>query len=80
MRQVRSEKAKKQVAITATTSILQPESVVSCNKTLTLCSIFILTPSLEGWPTKAKEAPSPIELRLNMLDTDPVFVSLRENQ
>ena len=51
---------------------------VSCNKTLTSCSIFILTPSLEGWPTKAKEAP-PIELRLNMLDTDPVFVSLREN-
>ena len=52
---------------------------VSCNKTLTSCSIFILTPSLEGWPTKAKEASSPIELRLNMLDTDPVFVSLREN-
>ena len=52
---------------------------VSCKKTLTSCSIFILTPSLEGWPTKAKEAP-PIELILNMLDTDPVFVSLRENQ
>ena len=22
-------------------------------------SIFIVTPSIEGWPTKAKEAPSP---------------------
>ena len=29
MRQVRSEKAKKQVAMTAITSILQPESVVT---------------------------------------------------
>ena len=28
-----------------------------------------MTPSLEGWPTKAKEAPSPHEVRLVLLDT-----------
>ena len=38
--------------------------------------IFIVTPSLEGWPTKAKEAPSPHEVRLAPLDTNPVFQSL----
>ena len=32
-----------------------------------------MTPSLEGWPTKAKEAPSPHEVRLALLDADPVF-------
>ena len=32
-----------------------------------------VTPSLEGWPTKAKEAPSPHEVRLTPLDTNPVF-------
>ena len=32
-----------------------------------------VTPSLEGWPTKAKEAPSPHEVRLALLDTNPVF-------
>ena len=35
--------------------------------------IFIETPSLEGWPTKAKEAPSTHEVRLTPLDTNPVF-------
>ena len=35
-----------------------------------------MTPSLEGWPTKAKEAPSPDEVRLAPLDTNPVFQSL----
>ena len=35
-----------------------------------------MTPSLEGWPTKAKEAPSPHEIRMSPLDTDPVFQSL----
>ena len=35
-----------------------------------------MTPSLEGWPTKAKKAPSPLELRLAPLDTNPVFQSL----
>ena len=38
-----------------------------------------MTPSLEGWPTKAKEAPSPYEVRLAPLDTNPVFQSLGEN-
>ena len=31
---------------------------------------------LEGWPTKAKEAPSPQEVRLTPLDTNPVFQCL----
>ena len=35
-----------------------------------------MTPSLEEWPTKAKEAPSPHEVRLAPLDTNPVFQSL----
>ena len=35
-----------------------------------------MTPSLEGWPTKAEEAPSPHELRLAPLDTKPVFDDL----
>ena len=37
-----------------------------------------MTPLLEGWPTKAKEAPSPHEVRLAPLDTNPVFHSLWE--
>ena len=36
-----------------------------------------MAPSLEGWPTKAKEAPSPYEVRLAPLDTNPVFQSLQ---
>ena len=36
-----------------------------------------MTPSLEGWPTKAKQAPSPHEVRLAPLDTNPVFQSIR---
>ena len=35
-----------------------------------------MTPSLEGWPTKAKEAPFPHEVRMSPLDTNPVFQSL----
>ena len=34
--------------------------------------------SLEGLPTMAKEAPSPHEVRLAPLDTNPVFHSLGE--
>ena len=34
-----------------------------------------MTPSLEGWPTKAKEASSPHEVRLALLDTNPVLMS-----
>ena len=37
-----------------------------------------MIPSLEGLPTKAKEAPSPHEVRLAPLDTNPVFQSLGE--
>ena len=36
-------------------------------------AIFIVTLSLERWPTKAKEAPSPHEVRLAPLDTNTVF-------
>ena len=32
-----------------------------------------MTPSLEGWATKAKETPSLYEVRLSPLDTNPVF-------
>ena len=46
------------------------------NKTSTLQGIFVVMPSLEGWPTKAKEAPSPHDVRLAPLDTNPVFQSL----
>ena len=38
-----------------------------------------MTPSLEGSPTKAKEAPSPHEVRLAPLDTNPVFHSLGDD-
>ena len=38
-----------------------------------------MTPSLEGWPTKAKEAPFPHEVRLALLGTNPVFQSLGVN-
>ena len=40
--------------------------------------IFIVTPSLEGWPTKAKEGRSSHEVRLASLDTKLVFQSLGE--
>ena len=33
-------------------------------------------PSLEGWPTKAKDVPSPHEVRMAPLDTNPVFQGL----
>ena len=39
-----------------------------------------MAPSLEGWPTKAKEAPSPHEVRLAPLDTNPVFQCLRDKK
>ena len=34
-----------------------------------------MIPSLEGWPTKAKEAPSLHEVRLTLLDTNSVFLN-----
>ena len=42
-----------------------------CSKTSTPYGIFIATPSLEEWPTKAKEAPFPHEVSLAPLDTNP---------
>ena len=33
--------------------------------------------SLEGWPTKAKEAPSLHDVRMTLLDTTPVFLCLK---
>ena len=38
-----------------------------------------MTQSLEGLLTKAKEAPSPHEVRLAPLDTNPVFQCLEVN-
>ena len=38
-----------------------------------------MIPLLERWPTKAKEASSPHEVRLTLLDTNPVFQCLWEN-
>ena len=43
-------------------------------KTSTPQGIFIVIPSLEGLPTKAKEAPSPHEVRLDPLDTNQYFI------
>ena len=39
-----------------------------------------MTPSLEGSPTKVKEAPSPHEVRLALLDSNPVFQCLGDDQ
>ena len=39
-----------------------------------------MTTSLEGSPTKAKEAPSPHEVRLAPLDTNPVFQCLGDKK
>ena len=47
-------------------------------KTSTPKGIFIVTPELEGSPTKAKEAPFPHEVRLALLETNLVFQCLRE--
>ena len=49
-----------------------------CNKTLTSSKVFTVTPSLERWPTKAKDkdAPSFHEVRLTLLNTSPVFQCL----
>ena len=48
-------------------------------KTSTPSGIFIMTPSLEGSPTIAIEAPSPHEVRVAPLDANPVFQCLGEN-
>ena len=51
-----------------------------CNETSTSKGISIVIPSLEGWPTKAKEEPSPHEVRLSPLDTNPVFECLEDKR
>ena len=38
-----------------------------------------MTPSLEGFPTKAKEALSPHEVRLTPLEGNPIFQCLPES-
>ena len=40
--------------------------------------VFIVTPSLEGWPAKAKEVSSRHEIRLTRLNTNLVRQSLGE--
>ena len=35
-----------------------------------------MTPSPEGWPTEAKEAPSHHEVGMAPLDTNPIFQCL----
>ena len=47
-----------------------------CNKASIPSGIFVVTPSIEGWPTKANEAPSPDEVRPTLLVTNPVLQSL----
>ena len=42
-----------------------------CSKKSTPKGIFTVTPSLERWPTKTREEPSPHEVRLALLDTNP---------
>ena len=38
--------------------------------------VFIVAPSLEGWPAKAKGSLSPHELKLTLLVTNVEFLSL----
>ena len=47
-----------------------------CNKTSTPLVTFIVKPSLEGWPTKVEAVSSPHDVRLTLLDTNPVFQCL----
>ena len=48
-------------------------------KTFTPLGIFVVTPSLEESPIKAKDTPSPHEVRLARLDTNLVFQCLEVN-
>ena len=50
-----------------------------CNKKSTPSGFLILTSSLEVLVTKAKEAPSPHEVKLILLDTNTVFQCLLDN-
>ena len=49
-----------------------------CNKTPKSQDIFIVTPSLEVQPTKAKVASFSHEIRLTPRDTKPVFQCIGE--
>ena len=60
---------------TITVTIPKKCILVQSKKTLTQCILTVI-PSLEGWPTKTKEAPSPHKVRLTPLDTNPVLQSL----
>ena len=44
-----------------------------------LRKVFILTPSLEELLTKDKEAFSVQEVKLTQLETNPIFLNLRDN-
>ena len=80
--QVRSEKAKKRRSINTLSPVstdltIKSDSVLmnpirmGCEAGLgSKTRSRIMTPSLEGWPTKAKERLSPHEVKL---DTNPVF-------
>ena len=49
-----------------------------CNETSTPEGIFIVTPSLEGWPTKVKETTPSHKVKLTPLDINPEFQCLWE--
>ena len=38
-----------------------------------------MTPSIEQWLTKAKETPSPNEVRMNLLHANPICLCLGES-
>ena len=49
------------------------------NEASTSYGIFTVTPSLERWPAKVKEAPSLHEVRMTLLETNTIFLSFRDN-
>ena len=44
-----------------------------------LLHIFKKTPSLKERPASAKDEPPPCEVKMILLNTNPVFLSLRDN-
>ena len=63
--------------ITATTGVHLPEPV-STDLSIKPDSVLTNPIGKDGVRTKAKEAPSPHEVRLAPLDSNPVFQSLNE--
>ena len=51
-----------------------------CSKSSIPKGIIIVPQSLKRWPTKAKEAPSPHEVRPTQLDTNPIFQYLGDKK